>query len=77
MSMDMVIIWSYFLVGFLSGFSALAWKYFYSSAGEIRGDDLVGAFLFIFFWPVVLIVLGVVVISEFTSHDRVILRRKK
>ena len=75
--MDMVITWSYFLVGFLSAVTALCWKYFYSSTGEIRGDDLVGAFLFILFWPLVLVCLGVAVISEFTSHDRVILRRKK
>lgn len=75
--MIMTIIYAYILVGVLVGGALLAWQYFYSSSGEIRGDDLFLALLLLVFWPVALVAGGAHMIGYLFSHDRVILRRKK
>lgn len=75
--MAMIIIYVYIFIGVLSGFAVLAWQYFYSRSGEVRGDDLFVAALIVLFWPIVLIAVGIHIIGNVFSHDRVILRRKK
>lgn len=75
--MVMTIIYAYIFFGVLVGGALLVWQYFYSSSGEIRGDDLFLALLFMVFWPIALIAGGAHMIGYLFSHDRVILRRKK
>lgn len=72
-----IILCSYMLLGLIVGGWILIWQYFYSSSGEVRGDDLLVALIFTVFWPVVLAGLIVIQIGKFFSHSRVIVRRKK
>lgn len=73
----MVILCAYVLAGVLVGGAVLVWQYFYSSSGEIRGDDLFVALIFTVFWPVVLFCFMVIRIGKIFSHNHVIARRKK
>ncbi|AFC21299.1 membrane protein [Cronobacter phage vB_CsaM_GAP31] len=75
--MGMVILCAYVLVGVLVGGAVLVWQYFYSSSGEIRGDDLFVALLFTAVWPVALFCFIVIKIGKLFSHSHVIARRKK
>lgn len=75
--MEMIILCTYVFVGLLSGCAVLAWQYFYSSSGEIRGDDLFVALLFVGFWIFILIGFAIHLIGKLFTHDRVIARRKK